>query len=63
MSGSIDSSQPLAYARGAGRAEAVGATIVRAPAVGEWLLRADQSIRANRLLTRAAQGADWPRLS
>ena len=28
-----------------------GATTVR-----EWLLRADQSIRANRLLTRAAQG-------
>ena len=53
-SGSIDSSQPLAHARGSGRgrAEAVGDAIVGAPAVGEWLLRADQSIRANRLLTR-----------
>ncbi len=35
----------------------VGATTVR-----EWSLRADQSIRANRLLTRAAQGgSDGPR--
>ena len=64
-SGSIDSSQPLAHARGSGRgrAEAVGDAIVGAPAVGEWLLRADQSIRANRLLTRAARGGDGPRLS
>ena len=37
----------------------VGTTTVGAATVREWLLRADQSIRANRLLTRAAQaGAD-----
>ena len=33
-----------------------GAATVGATTVREWLLRADQSIRANRLLTRAAQG-------
>ena len=35
-------------------ATAVGAATVGAATVREWLLRVDQSIRANRLLTRAA---------
>ena len=62
----INRFEPTACSRGGsgrGRAEAVGDAIVGTPAVGEWLLRADQSIRANRLLTRAAQGVDGPRLS